>query len=110
MILTGRRVSGSEAYVMGIANRLVDVVTTKEGENKNEILKRAKEETLKGAIDLAAEICLGAPTAIRAAVEATGAASEEVENKCYEKVVATDDRNEALVAFREKRRPVFTGR
>jgi methylglutaconyl-CoA hydratase len=39
-----------------------------------------------------------------------GYAREEMENEMYERVVGTEDRNEALVAFREKRKPVFKGR
>jgi methylglutaconyl-CoA hydratase len=109
MILTGRRVSGPEAYFLGLAERLVEVVP-KEGEAREETLKRSGEETLKGAVALAQEICMGGPTAVRAALQAVGWAREEVENKCYEKVLETEDRDEALLAFREKRRPLFTGR
>lgn len=113
LILTGRRVSAAEAYFLGIADRLVEVVPG-EGEEGREgnsaLMKRAGDECLQEAVNLAVEICTGAPTAVRAALKAVGWAREEVENKCYETVVATEDRNEALTAFREKRRPVFTGR
>jgi methylglutaconyl-CoA hydratase len=37
-------------------------------------------------------------------------AREQKENEMYERVVATEDRNEALKAFGEKRKPVFKGR
>jgi methylglutaconyl-CoA hydratase len=113
LILTGRRVSAAEAYFLGIADRLVEVLPEegKEGEDaKGELMTRAKEEVLKEAVRLAGEICEGAPTAIRSALQAVGYAREEVENQMYERVVGTEDRNEALVAFREKRRPVFKGR
>jgi methylglutaconyl-CoA hydratase len=109
LILTGRRVSAAEAYFLGIADRLVEVREEGDGE-KEELMKRAREEVLKEAVRLAGEICEGAPTAVRSALTAVGYAREEVENQMYERVVATDDRNEALAAFREKRRPVFTGR
>jgi methylglutaconyl-CoA hydratase len=33
-----------------------------------------------------------------------------MENKMYDRVVGTEDRNEALAAFREKRKPEFQGR
>ncbi len=109
LILTGRRVSAAEAYFLGIADRLVEVIE-EDGEGKEGLMKRAKEEALKQAVRLAGEICEGAPTAIRSALQAVGYAREEVENRMYERVVGTEDRNEALVAFREKRRPVFKGR
>ena len=62
------------------------------------------------AVRLAGEICDGGPVAVRSALKAVGYAREEMENQMYERVVGTEDRNEALVAFREKRKPVFKGR
>lgn len=95
---------------MGIADRLVEVVPLSEEEGKEEVMKRAREEVLGAAVGLAGEICSGAPVATRAALRAVGWAREEVENEMYERVVGTEDRNEALKAFGEKRLPVFTGR
>jgi methylglutaconyl-CoA hydratase len=114
LVLTGRRVSAAEAYFLGIADRLVEVVEQGEegGEEggKEDLMRRAKEEVLKEAVRLASEICEGGPVAVRSALQAVGYAREEVENKMYERVLGTSDRDEALLAFREKRRPVFTGR
>lgn len=109
MILTGRRVSAAEAYFLGIADRLVEI-PPEEGKDEKEMFTRAKEEVLREAVRLAGEICEGAPAAIRAALQAVGWAREEVENKMYERVVDTEDKHEALKAFREKRKPVFIGR
>jgi methylglutaconyl-CoA hydratase len=116
MILTGRRVTAAEAYFLGIADRLVEVVPEAEGEEglskeeKEKLMMRAREEVLRESVRLAGEICDGGPVAVRAAMQAVGYAREEVENKMYERVVGTEDRNEALAAFREKRKPVFKGR
>lgn len=116
LILTGRRVSGPEAYFLGLADRLVEVTETEAGEAGEDakadptLLARAQTAALSEAVRLAMEICEGGPVAVRAGLEAVAWAREEVENKMYERVVDTDDRNEALRAFQEKRTPVFTGR
>jgi methylglutaconyl-CoA hydratase len=103
-----------EAYFLGIADRLVEIPEEEDGmvegpRGKEDMLKRAGHAVKVEAIELAKEICTGGPVAIRAAIEAVAWAREEVENKCYEKVLRTTDRDEALAAFREKRRPKFTG-
>lgn len=113
LVLTGRRVSAAEAYFLGICDRLVEVVPQEgeEGEQGDkELMKRAGEEVLREAVRVAGEICAGAPTAVRAGLKAVNYAREEVENQMYERVVGTEDRNEALAAFKEKRRPEFKGR
>lgn len=109
LILTGRRVAADEAYFLGIADRLVAVEETP-GDAQEEMGKRAREAVLRGAVNLAREICTGGPVAIRAALQAVRGSREDVEIKMYERVVATADRDEALRAFRDKRKPVFQGR
>jgi methylglutaconyl-CoA hydratase len=110
LILTGRRVAAPEAYFLGIADRLVEVVPEDERDADAGILAQARRAALSEAVRLAQEICEGGPVAIRAALQAVSFAREEVENRMYERVVGTEDRNEALRAFQEKRKPVFTGR
>ncbi|ORY60838.1 ClpP/crotonase-like domain-containing protein [Pseudomassariella vexata] len=121
MILTGRRVSAPEAYFLGIADRLVEVmpederdgVAAAEGGNSNDaqgMATRARRLVLSEAVRMAGEICEGGPVAVRAALQAVSWAREEMENAMYERVVRTEDRDEALEAFREKRKPVFKGR
>jgi methylglutaconyl-CoA hydratase len=102
LILTGRRIGGPEAYFLGIADRLVEVT--------EEVKGKAREMVLEAAVRLAREIAEGAPLAERAAKRAIREASWEAESRAYEEVVGTEDRDEALAAFQEKRKPVFKGR
>ncbi|OAA71628.1 Crotonase, core [Cordyceps fumosorosea ARSEF 2679] len=110
LILTGRRVAAPEAYFLGIADRLVEVVPEDERDGAAGILPAARKAALSEAVRLAQEICEGGPVAIRAALQAVAWARPDKENEMYERVVATEDRNEALKAFQEKRKPVFKGR
>ncbi|MCJ1365968.1 hypothetical protein MMC16_005093 [Acarospora aff. strigata] len=107
MVLTGRRVAGAEAYFLGLCDRLVEVQP-----DEGQVEWRARGKVLDEAVRLAREICEGAPLATGAALRAVNGwrNGEEVENAAYEEVVTTEDRNEALKAFRAKRKPVFSGR
>ncbi|KAF2234738.1 ClpP/crotonase [Viridothelium virens] len=113
LILTGRRVGGAEAYFMGLCDRLVEVgegEVEKEGAGAGEGRRKVLEE----AVRVAREICEGGPVATRAALGALrgseGGRGEEAEEVWYERVVGTEDRNEALRAFAEKRKPMYKGR
>ncbi|KAA8613275.1 CaiD Enoyl-CoA hydratase carnithine racemase [Pyrenophora tritici-repentis] len=106
LILTGRRVAAPEAYFLGLCDRLVEITAD---DAKQEGAPRKK--VLDEAIRLAREICEGGPIAIKAALAAVEgcALGEQAENAAYDIVVKTKDRDEALLAFREKRKPVFKG-
>ncbi|KZF24709.1 ClpP/crotonase [Xylona heveae TC161] len=107
LILTGRQVSGPEAYFLGLCDRLVEI-TPEEAQQEGV----ARQKVLDEAIKLATVIAEGAPLAIKAALQAVdgwqGAEQNEIE--CYEKVLTTEDRDEALSAFVMKRKPVFKGK
>ncbi|KAK4898164.1 hypothetical protein LTS10_002178 [Elasticomyces elasticus] len=107
LILTGRRVSGPEAYFLGLADRLVQV---SEEEQKQSGVARGL--VMDQAVEMANTICEGGPVAIRAAMQALSnwRHGEASENAAYDMVLPTQDRNEALKAFGEKRKPVFSGR
>jgi methylglutaconyl-CoA hydratase len=107
LILTGRRISGPEAYFLGLCDRLVEI--TEEEANTPGV---AREKVLEQAMQFAMDICAGGPLAIGAAMQAVngwrdGGVSE---NEAYGRVLTTEDRDEALRAFGEKRKPVFKGR
>lgn len=137
MILTGKRLAGVEAGAWGLCERVVDADTDAEataptaagagagagaGTSVNGNMDHAHQQTKtilsigekvdREAITLALELCKGAPLATTAALRAIRGWRDAgiSEGRAYEDVVRTRDRDEALAAFREKRKPVFEGR
>jgi len=100
LILTGRRVGAQRAYALGLVS---DVVPA--------------DNLADAAAKLADEIAAAGPLALAAAKGAIdgGAALPldeglALEAAYYQEVLASDDRNEGLAAFAEKRPPVFKGK
>jgi enoyl-CoA hydratase/carnithine racemase len=100
LILTGRKLGAAEAERIGLVNRVAEPGGLR-----------------SAALELAGAIAANGPVAVRAAKDAVDrgvelplAAGLEHEARCYERVLATQDRLEALAAFAEKRRPRYTGR
>jgi methylglutaconyl-CoA hydratase len=100
LILTGRRIPAARAAELGIVTRVV-----------------APAELVAAAERLAAEIAECGPLAVAAAKRAIddGAAlalndALALERARYEAVLTSDDRNEGLAAFMEKRPPQFKGK
>lgn len=107
LILTGRRVSGPEAYFLGLCDRLVEILPEEE---KSEGVARKK--VLDVSVQLAKDICEGGPVALREAMKAVNGwqRGQDAENEAYQNILVTEDRLEALKAFAEKRKPVFKGK
>ncbi len=100
LILTGRKLDAVEAERIGLVNRIAP--TGKLAET---------------AVELARTIAANGPVAVRAAKAAIDSGCEEpltkgleIEARCYERVLPTQDRLEALAAFAEKRKPSYQGR
>lgn len=100
LLFTGRRVTAGEALRLGLVNRLVPA-----------------ESVLEAATELAVSIAANAPLAVRAvkrAVEASHGRSPADARRAVTALRAaldtTDDYEEGLAAFAERRSPRFTGR
>ena len=100
LIFTARKLSGEDAQRLGLANHLVPA-----------------GQALEKATELAAEISRCAPIAVETAKAAIEGGLDcgisegmLLEQRAYEVTLYTEDRLEALSAFREKRAPQFQGR
>ena len=101
LIFTGRRVDAHEALAMGLVNRVAGT----------------EAEALDLALELAGEIAAGGPLGVRMAKralhrghEAGPEAGLQAEDECYQVVLESADRREALRAFAAKEAPVFAGK
>ncbi len=100
LILTGRRVTATTAARLGLLNRVV----------KPDGLRAAVQEVL-GEIAHAAPLALGqAKCALDGGWDQPLHAGLALERACYERLLDTEDRQEGLRAFSEKRLPRYQGR
>jgi enoyl-CoA hydratase/carnithine racemase len=99
LVLTARRIDAIEAIAYGLATRAAP-----------------PERLREAALEAAAEVARNAPISLRQAKRAIDGGFHlpleealDLENRMYQDCLGTRDRQEALAAFAEKRRPVFTG-
>ena len=99
LILTARRIDAAEAERIGLVNRIATAGGLREA-----------------GLELARAIAANGPVAVRAAKRAVDRGSDlpldeglKVESECYNLTLNTRDRLEALAAFAEKRKPVYSG-
>ena len=99
LIFTARRINAREALEIGLVNRVVE-----------------SDRLMEAAREMAREIAANGPIAIAQAkfainygIEASLGVALPLESKAYEATIPTKDREEALVAFAEKRKPIFKG-
>jgi enoyl-CoA hydratase/carnithine racemase len=100
LVLTGHRIDAGRAAALGLVAAAVP---------RNEL----RAEAARWAADLAAAGPLAVAQAKRALDDGHGRPLSEalaIERSCYEVVLASEDRNEGLRAYAEKRPPRFTGR
>jgi enoyl-CoA hydratase/carnithine racemase len=100
LVLTGRRITASEAHELGIVNRVAPA-----------------DGWLDSALELADVVSRRPPLAVRFGKQAVLAADETAlsaglaqERRLFEIAMATEDRVEGMKAFLEKRKPEFRGR
>lgn len=100
ILTVGRPFSAQEAWEWGIVNRLCP-----------------DGEAVQAALATASVIAQNAPLSVRRVVEAVRTGSDRpmpealsVELDCYRTLIDTEDRQEGIAAFNEKRKPIFHGR
>jgi methylglutaconyl-CoA hydratase len=103
LIYTARVIDGGAAYNLGIVNHVV-------AQNSSGDAAYLK------SLDLAREILPNGPMAVRMAKRAINKGMQvdvgsglAIEEACYAQLIPTQDRQEGLQAFNEKRKPQYTG-
>lgn len=100
MLLTGKLVSGREAYTMGLASEVV-----------------ADHQVQQAALDLAISIAAMPPLAVMQIKEVVRAGADMpldsalmLERKAFQLLFDSEDQKEGMKAFLEKRKPKYVGR
>ena len=103
-IFTAKVLSGTEAQEAGLVQYAVE-------QNED------RDAAFQKALQIAKDIVPQGPIAVRLAKQAINAGMQtdlstglKIEEACYAQVIPTADRMEGLMAFKEKRKPVFKGK
>lgn len=100
LIFTGRRIAARKAFELGLVNHVVP-----------------DEQLMEKTMEIMQEITQNGPIALQQAKRAINLGVElelhtalALEAECYNVCLTTEDRDEGLKAFNEKRKPVYKGR
>jgi len=100
LVFTARRIDAREALAIGLANKVVPPASL-----MDEARAMADAITRNGPVAIRV-----AKRAIDRGMEMDLASALVFESTCYEITIPTEDRREGLLAFREKRKPVYKGK
>lgn len=100
MIYTAKPVQAEKAFQIGLVEQVAD-----SNNLMDEALEMAKMIAGNGPVSLQQ-----AKTAINKGIQADIATGLAIEHLCYKETIPTSDRLEGLQAFKEKRKPVYTGK
>ncbi|CAM9799445.1 unnamed protein product [Pylaiella littoralis] len=101
LIFTARRLGAARALELGMVNTVVGA-----GQAEKEALSTAGEIATRGPLAVrAAKLAINEGLSLADAERGMG-----VERRMYARVLGTQDRDEGLAAFKDRRPPVFTGK
>ena len=100
MMMLGRRIPAPEAYQWGLLTRVVEDAAA---------LDRAIDEVVDKLTSMSALALKTIKRVLNTTYDAGLSAGFDIEGHAYEKLRETEDYKEGIVAFSEKRKPVFKG-
>ncbi|WEG15193.1 enoyl-CoA hydratase-related protein [Alkalihalophilus pseudofirmus] len=100
MIFTGAAISAVEAYAFGLIEEVAE-----DGESYQAARKLAEQIATKGPIAISK-----AKLAIDQGLEGTLEEGQKLESRLFSRLCLTEDMQEGVKAFKEKRAPQFTGK